>query len=136
MSWSIAQVAQMSGVTSRTLRHYDDIGLLILKPAYVGDNGYRYYEEPELLRLQQILVLRGLGLALGDIAAAVDSEPDTLAALKRQHIRLLGERNRMARMAETVARTIADLEGRPDMTDKINRPENLFEGFDASRYED
>jgi DNA-binding transcriptional MerR regulator len=134
MSWSIAQVAQMSGVTSRTLRHYDDIGLL--KPAYVGDNGYRYYEERELLRLQQILVLRELGLPLSDIAAAVDSEPDTLAALKRQHIRLLGERNRVTRMAETVARTIAELEGSAEMATKINRPENLFEGFDGSQYED
>ena len=134
MSWSIAQVAQMSGVTSRTLRHYDDIGLL--KPAYVGANGYRYYEEDELLRLQQVLVLRGLGLSLADIALAVDSEPDTLAALKRQHIRLLGERNRLVRMADTVARTIAELEGSKGMTTKINRPENLFEGFDNSQYED
>jgi DNA-binding transcriptional MerR regulator len=136
--WSIAQVAQMSGVTSRTLRHYDDIGLL--KPAYVGHNGYRYYEENELLRLQQILVLRELGLPLGDIGAVVDSEPDTLAALKRQHIRLLGERNRMSRMVETVARTIAELEAGPgegtEMPTKINRPENLFEGFDNSQYED
>jgi MerR family transcriptional regulator, thiopeptide resistance regulator len=134
MGWSIAQVAQMSGVTARTLRHYDDVGLL--KPAYVGANGYRYYEEPELLRLQQILVLRELGLGLADIADAVDSEPDTLAALRRQHIRLLGERNRMARLAETVARTIAELEGRTDVTQRINRAENLFEGFDASQYED
>jgi MerR family transcriptional regulator, thiopeptide resistance regulator len=134
MSWSIAQVAQMSGVTSRTLRHYDDIGLL--KPAHVGTNGYRYYGEPELLRLQQILVLRELGLALVDIAAAIDSEPDTLAALRRQHIRLLAERNRLARMVDTVSRTIAELEGRTEMTTKINRPENLFEGFDHSRYED
>jgi DNA-binding transcriptional MerR regulator len=134
MSWSIAQVAQMSGVTSRTLRHYDDIGLL--KPAYVGHNGYRYYEEAELLRLQQILVLRELGLALGDIATAIDSEPDTLAALKRQHIRLLAERNRMARMVETVARTIAELEGRTEMSTKINRPENLFEGFDHTQHDD
>jgi DNA-binding transcriptional MerR regulator len=134
MSWSIAQVAQMSGVTSRTLRHYDDIGLL--KPAYVGANGYRYYEEPELLRLQQILVLRELGLPLGDIAEAVDSEPDTLAALKRQHIRLLAERNRMSRMIETVARTIVELDGRTEMATKINRPENLFEGFDQTQYDE
>lgn len=134
MGWSIAQVARMSGVTARTLRHYDDVGLL--KPAHVGTNGYRYYEEAELLRLQQILVLRELGLGLADIAEAVDSEPDTLAALKRQRIRLLGERNRMARLAETVERTIARLEGRTDMAGGVNRPENLFEGFDHAQYED
>ncbi len=134
VSWSIADVARISGVTARTLRHYDDIGLL--KPACVGANGYRYYEEGQLLRLQQILVLRELGLSLGEIAASVDSEPDTLAALKRQHIRLLGERNRLARMADTVARTIAELEGKSEMPVRINRPENLFEGFDHTRYED
>lgn len=134
MSWSIADVARMSGVTARTLRHYDDIGLL--EPAYVGANGYRYYEEEQLLRLQQILVLRELGLSLAEIAQAVDSEPDTLAALKRQHDRLLTERNRLARMADTVARTIAEIEGTTAMTGKINRPENLFEGFDYKRYDD
>ncbi|WP_406274400.1 MerR family transcriptional regulator [Nocardia sp. NBC_00881] len=134
MSWSIADVARMSGVTARTLRHYNDIGLL--EPACVGTNGYRYYEEEQLLRLQQILVLRELGLSLAEIAQAVDSEPDTLAALKRQHIRLLGERNRLARMADTVARTIAELEGKTEMTVKINRPENLFEGFDHTQYDD
>lgn len=134
MSWSIADVARMSGVTARALRHYDDIGLL--EPAYVGANGYRYYEEEQLLRLQQILVLRELGLSLAEIAQAVDSEPDTLAALKRQHDRLLTERNRLGRMADTVARTIAEIEGTTAMTGKINRPENLFEGFDYKQYDD
>ncbi len=60
VAWSIAEVARMSKVTSRTLRHYDDVGLL--RPAYVGSNGYRYYEQEQLLRLQQILLLRELGL--------------------------------------------------------------------------
>ncbi|WP_194905064.1 MerR family transcriptional regulator [Catenulispora rubra] len=134
MSWSIAQVARMSGVTARTLRHYDDIGLL--KPDHVGANGYRYYEEAQLLRLQQILVLRELGLALADIAEAIDSEPDTLAALRRQYGRLIVERDRLSRVAETVRRTIVELEGKPEMSVHINRPENLFEGFDQSQYDD
>ncbi|MEY9857552.1 DNA-binding transcriptional MerR regulator [Catenulispora sp. GAS73] len=134
MSWSIAQVARMSGVTARTLRHYDDVGLL--KPDHVGANGYRYYEEPQLLRLQQILVLRELGLALADIAEALDSEPDTLAALRRQYGRLIVERDRLSRVAETVRRTIVELEGKTEMSVHINRPENLFEGFDQSQYDD
>ncbi|MEV5646902.1 MerR family transcriptional regulator [Nocardia sp. NPDC052254] len=134
MSRSIAEVAKISGVTARTLRHYDDIGLLT--PARVGANGYRHYEDEQLLRLQQILVLRELGLSLSEIAAAVDSEPDTLAALKRQHARLLAERDRLGRMAATVARTIAELEGNQGMAVQINRPENLFEGFDHTRYDD
>ncbi|MFC4002552.1 MerR family transcriptional regulator [Prauserella oleivorans] len=62
MAYSIAHVARLAKVTSRTLRHYDEIGLL--PPAYLGGNGYRYYEEEQLLRLQQILVLRELGLGL------------------------------------------------------------------------
>ncbi|ACU69020.1 transcriptional regulator, MerR family [Catenulispora acidiphila DSM 44928] len=134
MSWSIAQVARMSGVTARTLRHYDDIGLL--KPDHVGANGYRYYEEAQLLRLQQILVLRELGLGLSEIAEAIDSEPDTIVALRRQYGRLLVERDRLSRVAETVRRTIAELEGKPQMSVHINRPENLFEGFEESQYED
>lgn len=134
MSWSIADVARMSGITARTLRHYDDIGLL--EPAYRGINGYRYYKEEQLLRLQQILVLRELGMSLTEIAEAVDSEPDTLAALKRQQVRLLEECNRLTSMADTVARTIAELEGKTAMTGKINRPENLFKGFDHTEYDD
>lgn len=133
MSWSIADVARMSGVTARTLRHYDDIELLA--PASVGANGYRYYEDEQLLRLQQILVLRDLGLGLAEIARVVDSETDTIAALKRQHVRLLEQRDRMDRMANTVARTIAELEGNTEMSVKINRPENLFEGFDHTQYD-
>ncbi|HSU47497.1 MAG TPA: MerR family transcriptional regulator, partial [Arthrobacter sp.] len=60
--WSIQDVARLAGTTSRTLRHYDDIGLL--KPSRVGSNGYRYYDGAALLQLQRILLLRELGLGL------------------------------------------------------------------------
>ncbi len=79
MAWSIVEVARMSGVTSRTLRHYDEIGLLA--PAGVAANGYRYYEQDQLLRLQQILVLRELDLGLSEIAAIVNQQRDPIAAL-------------------------------------------------------
>lgn len=69
MAWAISDVARMSKVTSRTLRHDDDIGLLT--PAYVGVNGYRCYEQEQLLRLQQILLLRELGLGLDTIAGVL-----------------------------------------------------------------
>lgn len=59
MDWPISEVARMPGVTARTLRHYDETGLL--PPARIGANGYRYYEEHQLLLLQQILVLRASG---------------------------------------------------------------------------
>jgi DNA-binding transcriptional MerR regulator len=135
MAWSIAQVAQMSGVTSRTLRHYDEIGLL--PPARVGGNGYRYYEEDQLLRLQQVLVLRELGLGLTEIKKIVERHTDPIAALREHHQRLLAERDRLDEVARMVERTIAELqqnEGKTTMS-KISRPENLFEGFDGARYE-
>ncbi|MEV8454622.1 MerR family transcriptional regulator [Streptomyces sp. NPDC052095] len=134
MTWSIADVARMSGVTSRTLRHYDEIGLL--PPARIGSNGHRHYDEPELLRLQQILLMRELGLGLREIQAVLDSQVDRLAALREHHHRLLSERDRLETLARTVSRTIAELEkGKDDGMAKINRPENLFEGFEAGQHD-
>jgi DNA-binding transcriptional MerR regulator len=135
MAWSIADVARISGVTSRTLRHYDEIGLLV--PAYIGSNGHRYYEEAELLRLQQILLMRELGLGLREIAAVLERQVDQVAALREHHRRLLAERERLDVLATTVGRTIAELEEDKDTRDmtKISSPENLFEGFDTARYE-
>lgn len=135
MAWSIADVARMSGVTSRTLRHYDEIGLL--PPAWIGSNGHRYYEEADLLRLQQILLMRELDLGLREIQGVLDSQVDRVAVLREHHQRLLAERNRLETLARTVGRTIAELEeGKDDAMTKINRPENLFEGFDSATVDD
>lgn len=136
MSWSIVEVARMSGVTSRTLRHYDQIGLL--PPAGVSSNGYRYYEQEDLLRLQQIRVLRELDLGLTEIAAILDEQSDQVAALRSHHEKLLRERDRLSRVADTVARTIAELDKNEGETtvSKIARPENLFDGFDPTAYDD
>ncbi|CAM5565441.1 MerR family transcriptional regulator [Streptomyces xanthochromogenes] len=135
MAWSIADVARMSGVTSRTLRHYDDIGLL--PPAWIGSNGHRYYEEADLLRLQQILLMRELDLGLREIRAVLDSQVDRVAVLREHHQRLLAERDRLGTLARTVGRTIAELEEAEESDDMatINRPENLFEGFEPSAEE-
>lgn len=122
MAFSIAEVARMSKVTSRTLRHYDNVGLLA--PAFVGARGYRYYEQEQLLRLQQILLLRELGLGLGAIAEVLAGERDQVAAL-RQHERWLhSERDRLGQLADTVSRTIRQLQGEQEMS----APE-LFKGF-------
>jgi DNA-binding transcriptional MerR regulator len=130
-SWSTAQVARMSKVTSRTLRHYDDIGLL--RPATVAGNGYRYYEREQLLRLQQILLLRDLGLSLDAISTIVNEGGDRVEQLRRHRRWLTEERDRYDRLARTVAATIAEMEGGETV-----RPEELFEDFDAekqTRYE-
>ncbi|MET7763670.1 MerR family transcriptional regulator [Streptomyces sp. NPDC005336] len=135
MAWSIADVARMSGVTSRTLRHYDEIGLL--PPAWIGSNGHRCYEEADLLRLQQILLMRELDLGLREIQAVLDSQVDQVTVLREHHRRLLRERDRLETLVRTVGRTIAELEEGKDNNDmaKINRPENLFEGFEPSSAE-
>ena len=65
MPYTVNKLARLSGVSSRTLRFYDEIGLL--KPAFYGENQYRYYEEEQLLMLQQILFFRELGFPLSDI---------------------------------------------------------------------
>ncbi|MFD5104058.1 MerR family transcriptional regulator [Streptomyces cinereoruber] len=131
MAWSIAEVARMSRVTSRTLRHYDEIDLL--PPAWIGSNGHRYYEEADLLRLQQILLMRELGLGLREIRAVLDSRLDRVAVLREHHRRLLAERDRLETLARTVGRTVAELEegGDKGKMTRINKPENLFEGFQA-----
>ncbi|MEU7480005.1 MerR family transcriptional regulator [Lentzea sp. NPDC042327] len=127
MAWSIAQVARMSKVTSRTLRHYDSIGLL--PPAWIGDNGYRYYEKEQVHRLQQILLLRDLGLGL-DVVAEVLNGTDQLTVLRNHHRWLRDEQRRLDRLAGTVARTIAELEGGDEV-----KMEELFDGFDAKKQE-
>lgn len=109
MAYSIAHVARMSGITSRTLRHYDDVGLL--SPAFTGEGGYRYYEPEQLLRLQEILVLRELGLGLERIREVLDRDTDRVTALREHHERLLAQRDRLDRLARTVQHTIDTLEG-------------------------
>lgn len=109
MAYSIAHVARMSGITSRTLRHYDEVGLL--SPAFTGTGGYRYYEERQLLRLQEILVLRELGLGLEEIRDVLDGDTDRVRALRAHHARLTAERDRFDRLARTVQHTIDTLEG-------------------------
>lgn len=135
MPWSIGEVARHSGLTARTLRHYDEIGLL--EPAFVAANGHRHYERGQLLRLQQILVLRELGVALPEIGRILDAQTDRIEALRGHRQRLLAERDRLARLAATVERTIGDLEReKSGATVETNRPENLFEGFDDAQHAD
>lgn len=114
----------MSNVTSRTLRHYDAIGLL--PPAWTDHSGRRHYDEEQLLRLQQILLLRELGLGLDSIAEVLkaQSEQGTVAVLRRHRKWLLSERRRVSRLLKTVENTIKNLEKGGDMA-----AEKLFEGF-------
>ncbi|WP_432490973.1 MerR family transcriptional regulator [Kineococcus auxinigenes] len=126
MEWTIHQVARATGTTSRTLRHYDRIGLLA--PSRVGPGGYRHYDDAALRRYQRILLLRELGLGLAAIAGVLDERTDEVDALRAHADSLEEESARLARaVRETVRRTEQGEE--LDVT-------TSFEGFDASRYED
>ncbi len=107
---TVKQLARLSGVSVRTLHYYDQIGLL--RPAQVGANGYRHYGREELLRLQQILLHRELGLPLEAIAAMLDDSGQSRVDRLRQHRQQLLQRTEHYRdLIATVDRTIADLEG-------------------------
>lgn len=126
----IARAARMAGVSSRTLRHYHRLGLLV--PAWTGADGRRHYGRAELLRLQHILVLRELGASLDTIGAIVDADdPAVTVAHLRDHLTgLAAERDRFARLAATVARTIDSIEKGRTMTN-----EEILDGFEHQRYE-
>jgi DNA-binding transcriptional MerR regulator len=116
-------VAELTGVTVRTLHFYDQINLL--KPSKVGANGYRYYDDDTLLRLQQILFYREVGLELEQIKDILDSPDFDLVTALRAHRKVLQEKiDRLHNLIETVDNTIEHLTGETDMSKK-----QLFEGF-------
>lgn len=125
MSWSISHVARVSGVSSRTLRYYGQIGLL--EPESTEFSGRRMYGQAELLRLQEILLLRELGLPLKSIARILDSRDERDEVLRHHLERVVDERDRLNTQIETITRTI---EEGTNMS-----PQELFEGFAANPYE-
>jgi len=124
---TVKQLAAISGVTVRTLHHYDEIGLL--KPAHIGANGYRYYGRAEMLRLQRILFHRELGVPLGDIAGLLELEgADQVGVLMRHREKLAAERERFRILIETIDRTVANLKGETPMPNAY-----LYRGFSAEK---
>lgn len=129
MEWSIREIAALAGTTSRTLRHYDAIGLL--HPSRIGANGYRYYDEEALVRLQRILLLRQLGMGLDAIAKVLEGGRDHVQALARHLEELRRERRRLDDLIRSVETTIRKLkQGEPLM------PEEMLNGFDPAKYRD
>lgn len=127
MDWSIQEIARLAGTTSRTLRHYGDVGLL--EPSRVGGNGYRYYDERALARLQRILLLRDLGLGIPVIAQVLDGQRDDALALQ-DHLRWLREEKaRIDRQIASVETTIEKLEGGEQLM-----AEEMLDGFDNTGY--
>ena len=125
--YTVKEVAKLSGVSVRALHHYDEIGLL--KPAFVGPNGYRYYGSDELLSLQQILFHRELGFPLEKIQKLLSAPDfDRIAALRAHRERLIGEVRRYRKLVRTLDATLAALEGDTDMDDNA-----MYRGFSPKK---
>lgn len=127
--WSIQEIARLAGTTSRTLRHYDDIGLL--RPSRIASNGYRHYDASALVRLQRILLLRELGLGLPQIAEVLVRERAEASALETHLALLREEQTRLARQIAAVESTIDTLRGGEELM-----AENMFDGFDHTQYKE
>jgi DNA-binding transcriptional MerR regulator len=132
-TYTVKQLARLSGVSVRTLHHSDEIGLL--KPAFTGENRYRYYGREELLRLQDILFHRELGVPLADIARLLAGQDRDRLAILAEHREMLADRvKRFRQLLQTIDRTIAELNGERAMDDK-----ELYKGFAPGKqaeYED
>jgi DNA-binding transcriptional MerR regulator len=101
MSYPIGKVAELAGVTVRTLHHYDEIGLL--SPSERTSSGYRRYDDADLERLQQIRYYRELGFSLEEIAEILDDpRADAAAHLRRQHELLTERMGRLGKMIDAV----------------------------------
>lgn len=121
--YTVKQLSDMTGITGRTLRYYDSIGLL--KPSRIGDNGYRYYNEADLLRLQQVLFYREMDVPLAAICDIM-SQPgfDVLAALQSHKQALAGRLQELQGLISTVDKTILHLKGNQTM-----KAVQLFDGL-------
>jgi MerR family transcriptional regulator, thiopeptide resistance regulator len=133
MSFTVGELSRLTGVTVRALHHYDEIGLV--RPSQRSAAGYRIYAERDVLRLQQVLVLRELGVPLDEIAGAIDEAADRAALLRRHRQALLDKRGHIDRMVAAVDAALRVLE---EGTKKMG-PEDfkeLFDGFNPEDYDE
>jgi len=126
-TYTVKQLSKLAGVSIRTLHYYDEIGLL--KPDAYGENGYRYYGESALLRLQQILFFRELDFSLAEIQAILNRPDfDLLHALQVHRKTLRGRIERLERLVHTVDKTIHHLKGEAQMSNN-----EYYEGFSEEK---
>jgi len=128
--YRVSELAQLTGVSVRTLHYYDEIRLLV--PRARTDAGYRLYDGDDLLRLQQIMIGREQGLALEEIRRSLD-DPNfdakrALLAQRQQLQQRAQETSRMIRAIDAALSLLDDERQEPDMT-------QLFDGFDPTRHE-
>lgn len=129
MQYTVKDLAKLAGVSIRTLHYYDEVGLL--KPICYGQNGYRYYGENELLRLQQILFFRELGFELKKIIKILDrGDFDKIIALQSHKKILIKNLERTHNLIATIEKTIEHLRGTNQM-----KAEELYFGFSKEKQE-
>lgn len=126
MAYTVKKLSELSGVTVRTLHFYEEEGLL--RPSYYGSNGYRYYEEKELLQLQQILFFKELGFTIKQIKKVIGKDDfNQLSALHSHRKSLSQEWEKIGQLLKTIDKTIKHLEGKKKMKDQ-----EIFDGFNIS----
>lgn len=125
---TVKELAELAGVTVRTLHHYDQIGLLA--PRARTDAGYRLYDHDDLLRLQQIMVWRELGFGLAEVKAVLDDPAyDLAAALESQRTQLEARADELALMLKRLDEALVEVQGGTPM-----KEETMFDGFDNPEY--
>lgn len=108
MACTVKALSDLAGVSVRTLHYYHEFD--VLKPTFIGTNGYRYYEEEALLRLQQILCYRELGLSLSEIRDLIDDpEFDLVAALQNHRLGVQTKIRRLSVLMDTIDGTLENL---------------------------
>jgi DNA-binding transcriptional MerR regulator len=128
---TVGELAEVSGVTVRTLHHYDEIGLLV--PSLRSDAGYRIYTDAEIDRLQAILTYRELGLGLGDIATAVDAPEASVGILGAARKRIDERIAKLITIARSLEAAIAHEGQEPTMTPEEKL--SVFGDFDPAEHE-
>lgn len=129
-TFQVKQVAKMTGVSVRTLHYYDEIGLLV--PSGRTSSGYRLYDENDLLRLQQVLIGRSLGLPLEAIRQSLDDEEfDYVKTLRQQKSLLVARLGKTHKMIAAIEKTLDGL-GTPARSVAFDA---IFDGFDPTAYE-
>jgi MerR family transcriptional regulator, thiopeptide resistance regulator len=134
MAYTVGELSRLTGVTVRTLHHYDEIGLV--RPSGRTAAGYRLYTEAEVLRLQQVLLFRELGLPLDEIGAAIDEAASQEDLLRRHREVLVAKRGRLDAMVAAVDAALTVLSSKDAAMTMTNEDfKAMFDGFDPSAYE-
>jgi DNA-binding transcriptional MerR regulator len=127
MLYTVKEVVRLSGTTIKTLYHYQKIGLLL--PQKITQNGYRYYGDKELEKLQQILFYKELDFSLEKIKVSLESEPNRLMILYEQQKLLEARQKKLTNILQTINKTIEY-----ERNGKSMNKENMFTGLNKEEW--